>query len=225
PAGDGLLLFDAALRCARPVVVAARLHPTPGEATAPVLRSLLPRLPRQEPRRDDIRDRLAGRAPQDRRRMLVDLVGGHAAAVLGHPTTATIGPHRAFTDLGFDSLMAVEFRNRLDDATGLRLPATMVFEHANVDELAGHLDTVLFPAAEPTAGTADDEQIRQLLHTIPMSELRGSGLLDRLLALASGDPARAGALEAIDDLDTDSLIAMALGGAHLGDPDEEVPSR
>ncbi|WP_435822427.1 SDR family NAD(P)-dependent oxidoreductase, partial [Micromonospora humida] len=225
PAGDGLLLFDAALRCARPVVVAARLHPAAGEATAPVLRSLLPRPPRQEPRRDDIRDRLAGRAPQDRRRMLVDLVGGHAAAVLGHPTTATIGPHRAFTDLGFDSLMAVEFRNRLDDATGLRLPATMVFEHANVDELAGHLDTVLFPAAEPTAGTADDEQIRQLLHAIPMSELRGSGLLDRLLALASGDPARAGALEAIDDLDTDSLIAMALGGAHPGDPDEEVPSR
>ncbi|WFE65050.1 type I polyketide synthase [Micromonospora sp. WMMD714] len=221
---DGLLLFDAALRCARPVVVAARLRPTPGETTAPLFRSLLPRSPRQRPRRDDIQARLVGRSTQDRRRMLVDLVGGHAAAVLGHPTTAAIGPHRAFTDLGFDSLMAVEFRNRLDDATGLRLPATMVFEHASVHELAVHLDTLLFPAAEPTVGPADDEQVRQLLHTIPMSELRESGLLDRLVALATGEPARVDALEAIDDLDTESLIARALHGADPGDPDEEVPS-
>ncbi|MBB4683798.1 acyl transferase domain-containing protein/acyl carrier protein [Amycolatopsis jiangsuensis] len=87
----------------------------------------------------DLRAQLAGLIEPQQRRLLVQLVRDTVARVLGHPDSAKIGPDRAFTELGFDSLTAVELRNRLDAATGLAVPATLVFDHPTPAALAGYL--------------------------------------------------------------------------------------
>ncbi|MEU9510802.1 type I polyketide synthase, partial [Micromonospora sp. NPDC048170] len=81
------------------------------------------------------------RAEQDRH--LTDLVRTHTAAVLGHSGTEVVKAHRAFKELGFDSLTAVELRNRLAGATGLTLPTTLVFDYPNPAALADHLSSAL----------------------------------------------------------------------------------
>uniref|UniRef100_UPI00374E1DF5 type I polyketide synthase n=1 Tax=Streptomyces lancefieldiae TaxID=3075520 RepID=UPI00374E1DF5 len=91
----------------------------------------------------DLADRLAGLPEPEQRRRLAELVAGQAAAVLGHDGGSAIAPDRAFKEFGFDSVSAVDLRNRLGTATGLRLPATVVFDHATPGALADHLWTLL----------------------------------------------------------------------------------
>ncbi|WP_171134138.1 type I polyketide synthase [Streptomyces sp. Z423-1] len=117
-----------------------------------------------------LRDRLEGLAAEERDRVLLELVRDQAASVLGHASGEAVEPGRVFRDLGFDSLTAVELRNRLNTATGLRLPATLVFDYPSPGVLAAHLRDEFFGAlpdtapagtavAPPTLPAADDDPI------------------------------------------------------------------
>ena len=86
-----------------------------------------------------LRQRLTGLAPEAQRGVLLESVRLTAAAVLGHGSVERIETERGFLDMGFDSLTAVELRNHLAAATGLRFPATLVFDHPTPDALAAFL--------------------------------------------------------------------------------------
>ncbi len=100
--------------------------------------------------------RLAGKTRAEQDELLLDLVIGQVAVVLGYDSPLDIKPSLAFKELGFDSLSAVELRNTLSAATGVKLPATLVFNYPNAIELAAHLRAEL-AGADSTAATLLDE--------------------------------------------------------------------
>ncbi len=98
----------------------------------------------QAAERGEYVSRLAGMPLDERRQAVIELVRSHAAAVLGYESVTDMPAERAFRDVGFDSLTAVELRNRLNAAAGVRLPSTAVFDHPNPAALADYLLTELF---------------------------------------------------------------------------------
>ncbi|HTX93751.1 MAG TPA: type I polyketide synthase [Mycobacterium sp.] len=150
--------FDTAMLVDRPVLVAARIDRTALSGNTAALPPLLRELTARPARRviDDtdarasmtgLSARLHGLSPEARQHELVELVRGNAATVLGMPNAADVDPGRAFQDLGFDSLTAVELRNRLKTATGLTLSPTLIFDYPTPAVLAGHLDNRLVSTA------------------------------------------------------------------------------
>ncbi|WP_431727288.1 SDR family NAD(P)-dependent oxidoreductase [Verrucosispora sp. TAA-831] len=225
---EGLRLWDAALRHADPVlaplrvdlaalrddsgpgVVPALLRGLAGAAARPTARSGGERVPAETSGQ-----RYRGLAPAERARVLLDLVRSSAAAVLGHADTGEIGAGRAFKDLGFDSLTAVELRNRLTTATGLRLPATLVFDNPSPGALAAMLDRELRPPAEAPDVDPATADFHRLLATIPLQRFHQAGLYDAIVSLAAAPDVPAatapdGADIAIDDLDVAALIQRAM---------------
>ena len=120
---DALALFDRALGADTAVVAPARLD-------------------LEAVRRKDVPRRRVAGGKRVETRGLLDLVRSHVAAVLGHDSLAAIPAESAFRDLGFDSLAAIDVRDRLAAATGLRLAATVAFDHPNSTALADHLRTL-----------------------------------------------------------------------------------
>jgi acyl transferase domain-containing protein len=120
-------------------------------------------------------------------RALLDLVRTHVAGVLGYDTPDEVDGKRGFQDLGFDSVATVELRTRLNRATGMGLPATVVFDHASPAALADHLATELRRRTGPEEVSAATEldRFEAVLAALPPDELRTGRVLARLRALTA----------------------------------------
>ncbi|MFC0596901.1 SDR family NAD(P)-dependent oxidoreductase, partial [Streptomyces palmae] len=174
PTEEGIALFDAALGTAESLVVPAKLdYPGLGAlartGTVPALLSGLVRRPAALPatrrtvdtpeagEESPLRRQLAGLGARERERLLLDLVRLNAATVLGHADADAVEAERPFKEHGFDSLTAVELRNRLNAATGLRLSATLVFDYPTPAALARRLRTELLGDMEESAEASETE--------------------------------------------------------------------
>ncbi|MFJ9900152.1 type I polyketide synthase [Streptomyces sp. NPDC091280] len=220
----GLELLDAAQRVDAALVAPVQLdlasiRTQAREGMAPPLLAGLVRVQARQTRAasagGSLASRLAQVGPDDWERVTLDLVTAQVAAVLGHATASSLHPERAFKELGFDSLSAVELRNRLTQATGLKLPTTLVFDHPTAMAVTRYMIPVAMPGAAPNGNTSrstEENEIREVLTSIPIGRLRATGLLDALLELVNnasenGSPTEDSAAS-IDDMDAAALIRL-----------------
>ncbi len=221
---EGLALFDMACELDEALVlpVALDIPALRVQARAGAVPELLRGLIRAPARRVDggsFARRLTAMSPQARKDLVAELVAAEVATVLGHSSPQAVDPDSAFKELGFDSLTAVELRNRLAAATGLRLPATLIFDYPTPVALADHLLREISPEAAAAAALDPEEvEIRGALASIPLARLRETGLLDTLIQLASpngeaGLADAADAAERIDEMDIEGLVRMTLAQA------------
>ncbi|MEE4599289.1 SDR family NAD(P)-dependent oxidoreductase [Streptomyces sp. DSM 41524] len=146
---EGMELFDTALRGPDTVLVPAHmdfaaLRTLAASGSLPALLRALVRSPRRAVDNaaadtDDLVSRLVRATSGQQEKILLDLVQQEAAAVLGHASADLIEPNQPFKEIGFDSLTAVELRNRLSRRAGVRLPATLIFDHPAPAPLARYL--------------------------------------------------------------------------------------
>ncbi|MFD4779223.1 thioesterase domain-containing protein, partial [Streptomyces sp. NPDC058427] len=140
---EGHALFDAALVRNPATVVPARVNVAglrEQQALPALWRELVPRARRSAAAAErspvTLRERLRHLGAAEQESLLTELVVGYSAALLGHPDPSAVDPERGFLELGFDSLVSVGLRNQLGEALGLRLPSSVVFDHATPVKLA-----------------------------------------------------------------------------------------
>ncbi len=145
-AEQGLDLFDLARTLEQALLLPVRLDTAAlrAQAKAGMLPAVLEGLIRMPARRasaakGSLASRLASEPESEWDSILAELVRGHVAGVLGHASAEAIDLRRAFKELGFDSLAAVELRNRLSQASGLKLPSTLIFDYPTPAAVAGFL--------------------------------------------------------------------------------------
>ncbi|GAA2934075.1 hypothetical protein GCM10020221_32240 [Streptomyces thioluteus] len=244
---EGLAAFGRALSSPVPLVVPVRLDPAALRSdTAPVLlRDLAPRPDRRtaaaaEAVREQSLEAQLGSLPAERRaEVLLDLVLTDVALVLGHGDARDVSPDEAFRDLGFDSLTAVELRNRLGGRIGLKLAATAVFDYPSPRALAGHLLDRLAPAS-PAAPTgpgrptyeqvlADLGRLGDSLAALELTGAQRAELAETLRGLA-GPPSSGGPAEETADLESATasevldFVTNSLGISIDGDSSPTDPS-
>ena len=212
----GLRLLDLAVGAPEPDPIpllldtAALARSSSGAASLPPpLRSLV-RRPRRpaEPAADGLRDRLASLPAAERDAAVLLAVRDEAAGVLGYPGPGAVEPDRPFAELGFDSLSAVEFRNRMATATGLRLPSTLTFDHPTPGELATHLRGELAEDTE-TDVLALVDRLTELAGTVGDSAERARAAqrlrnAAELLAPPADSPPTGGSAAELDRFDAKS---------------------
>ncbi|SOD68117.1 KR domain-containing protein, partial [Streptomyces zhaozhouensis] len=176
-ADEGLALLDAAARTTEPSLLTAHVDAAALRARAEGVPHILRGLVRVPARRvassapttdaPALAAQLAAAPESERATIVLDLVRSHVAAVLGHDSPHAIESEGAFREMGFDSLAAVELRNRLQTATGLRVPATVVFDYPRprvladflLTEALGSEVTVAAPTLPVARGDGDDDPI------------------------------------------------------------------
>ncbi|GAB2695545.1 hypothetical protein GCM10010442_11590 [Kitasatospora kifunensis] len=219
-AAEGMELFDAALRTGEALVVPAkvdlrslRADAALGGGVPPLLRALV-RSGRQAVRAaagdggDGLARRLAGLASAEQQALLLELVRGQVAIVLGHAGAEQVGPETAFKDAGFDSLTSVELRNRLREATGLSLPATVVFDYPAPLALAHYLHDRLDPDAESAATShpllLELSKLEAMLAQTPPGDSARDQVATRLQGLLANWSAANGTSAAESQIDYDT---------------------
>jgi acyl transferase domain-containing protein/acyl carrier protein len=216
---EGLALFDAASGVDAAVAVPVKLDPAAlrrSSTDLPLLRGLV-RVPARRAGKTDVAalvNRLGGLPPEERLPAVLELVRAQVAMVLAHSSPTAIAPGQAFKELGFDSLTAVELRNRINAVTGLSLSATLVFDYPNPEALAGYVLESLLPGPSAAAPPVDEDALRRTLASVPVARFREAGILDALLHLVSTaeEPKQQDPPEDLDSLDVDDLVKRALAG-------------
>ncbi|GFH34820.1 type I polyketide synthase [Streptomyces pacificus] len=173
----------------------------------------------EAPARTELGGRLAAMDAETRRGAVLDLVRAEVAGVLGHATSQAVAGDRAFTDMGFDSLTAVELRTRLGAVTGLALPATVVFDHPSPAELTDFLCARFEPDRDALTQEVL-EKLDWLENTLPDAahsqgaRARFGSRLDALLARLDRTAAPPGSLlsdpaaDAIESATAEELLAF-----------------
>ncbi|GDY59138.1 hypothetical protein SVIO_097610 [Streptomyces violaceusniger] len=234
----GLALLDAAVQHGGARLVAAQVDPRtlaglPADSLPATLRALAATgggggagrrtaAAAGEDRQVDWGARLAGLSTAERHRLVLNLVRGHAATVLGHADVDAVQAEASFKELGFDSLTAVELRNRLAAATGLRLPAGMVFDYPEAAVLADYLLERLAPgdgaapgrdAVDPVLGEL--ARLETTLATLDTDDEGRQRITQRLGALlakwnggGSGGPADATGFDALEAASDDEMFEL-----------------
>jgi acyl carrier protein len=210
-AAEGLALFDLAVAADHPLTVALHLEDRadPGQLPA-LLRELLhPRARRaaHAGRGDSavatLKERLASAPEAEQTAIVLELIVPHVAAVLGYASAGSIAADREFHELGFDSLTAIELRNRLNEATGQRLSATLVFDYPTPAALAGQLRLQITRGGVSPGTLALDEisRLEQLIQNVPSGDGARANLTLRMKALVSVLEGAQETPAADDDLD------------------------
>jgi pimaricinolide synthase PimS1 len=190
---QGLDLFDLAVSGGEPFAAPlafdmAMLRAQAKAGSLPPLLGGLVRLPAREADESGALARRLAIVPEaEREAVLLDVVRGHVATVLGYASAHKVETDRAFKDLGFDSLAAVELRNRLAAATGLRLEPTVVFDQPTAEAIAGHLLGELGFGGAPRADESTETAAQRALESVSLA-----------------------AVEEIDAMDLDDLVHRTL---------------